>query len=224
MGEVIGDVLPLALGVAISPVPIIAVILMLFAPHAGSTSGGFLAGWVVGIVVAVVAFVLLGGLIGEDTSDEPSAVVSWIKIALGALFLLLAAGQWRGRPKPGGEAHMPGWMEAIDRFTPGKAAGLGFLLSAVNPKNLAMGVAAGVAIGGAGVSAGQQGAAVIVFTVIACSTVAVPVVAFALAADRMRGPLDELKSWLEVHNAAVMTVLLVVIGAVALGQGLRGPL
>ena len=34
MGEVIGDLLPVALGVAISPVPIIAVILMLLAPDA----------------------------------------------------------------------------------------------------------------------------------------------------------------------------------------------
>ena len=47
MGGVIGDLLPTALGVAISPVPIIAVILMLLAPRArkprvsGSCSGGF---------------------------------------------------------------------------------------------------------------------------------------------------------------------------------------
>jgi hypothetical protein len=42
MGSVIGDFLPQALGVAISPVPIIATILMLLAPKAGATSVGFL--------------------------------------------------------------------------------------------------------------------------------------------------------------------------------------
>lgn len=36
MGEVIGELLPLGLGVAISPLPIIEVILMLLAPHAGT--------------------------------------------------------------------------------------------------------------------------------------------------------------------------------------------
>ena len=45
MGTVIGDLLPLALGVAISPVPIIAVILMLLSPRAGAASLGFAVGW-----------------------------------------------------------------------------------------------------------------------------------------------------------------------------------
>ena len=48
MGGVIGDLLPTALGVAISPVPIIAVILMLLAPRAKAASVGFLLGWVSG--------------------------------------------------------------------------------------------------------------------------------------------------------------------------------
>jgi threonine/homoserine/homoserine lactone efflux protein len=220
MGEVIGDLLPLALGVAISPVPIIAVILMLFAPRAGSTSMGFMIGWVVGIVLAVVAVLLLAGLIGDGSDDGPPAAVSWIKIVLGVLFILLAAMQWRSRPKPGTEPELPGWMSAIDSFTPGKATGLGFLLSAINPKNLAMAIAAGVAIGGAGLSGGQQTVAVIVYVVIAACTVVVPVVGYAVAADRLREPLDDLKSWLEANNATVMAVLLLVLGFVVFGKGL----
>lgn len=136
MGEVIGDVLPLALGVAISPVPIIAVVIMLFTPRAGSTSAGFLAGWVAGIVIAVVVFVLLAGLVGGDQDGGQSAAVSWIKVALGALFLLLAVRQWQTRPRPGAEPEPPGWMKAIDTLTAGRAAGLGFLLSALNPKKI----------------------------------------------------------------------------------------
>jgi threonine/homoserine/homoserine lactone efflux protein len=220
MGEVIGSLLPLALGVAISPVPIIAVILMLFAPRAGGTGLGFMLGWVVGIVVAVVVFLLVAGATDIGDSDEPSTLASWIKLLLGLLFLLLAVGQWRKRPHDGVEPELPGWMTSIDKVTPGKAAGLGFLLSAVNPKNLAMAIAAGVTIADGALSGGGQTVAVIVFTVIAASTVAVPVIAYAVAADRMRGPLDELKSWLEANNATVMSVLLVVLGVVILGKGL----
>lgn len=222
MGEAIGDILPLALGVAISPIPIIAVILMLFAPRAGSTSMGFMIGWVAGIVFAVVVFLLLAGLIGDGGDDGPPTAVSWIKLVLGVLLILLAVMQWRGRPKAGIEPELPGWMRSIDSFTPGKATGLGFLLSAVNPKNLAMAIAAGVAIGGVGLPGGQQTVAVIVYVVIAASTVAIPVVGYAVAADRMRGPLDELKSWLEANNATVMAVLLLVIGFVVFGKGLGG--
>jgi hypothetical protein len=52
MGTVIGDLLPLGLGVAISPVPIIAVILMLLAPRAGAASAGFGLVPVIGYAVA----------------------------------------------------------------------------------------------------------------------------------------------------------------------------
>ena len=48
MGAVIGDLLANAVGVAISPVPIIAVILMLFTAKATANSLGFLLGWVLG--------------------------------------------------------------------------------------------------------------------------------------------------------------------------------
>lgn len=218
MNQVIGELLPLAVAVAISPVPIIAAILMLLSPKAGSTSSGLLLGWVAGIVIATLVFVLLAGALDGTSSD--SSVIGWVKIALGVLLLLLALRQWRSRPKPGVDAPLPGWMRAIDSMTFGKAAGLGFLLSAVNPKNLMMCVAAGADIGAASLSGGQATVAVAVFTVIAASTVAIPVVGYAVARDRLAAPLGELKTWLEVHNAAVMTVLLAVIGAVLIGKGI----
>jgi threonine/homoserine/homoserine lactone efflux protein len=113
-------------------------------------------------------------------------------------------------------------MAAIDKVTPVRAAALGFALSAVNPKNLLMCVAAGVTIGAAGLPAGQAVAALAVFTVIAASTVLVPVVGYALAKDRMQQPLAELKTWLQANNAAVMSVLLFVIGVALFGKGLGG--
>ena len=48
MSFVIGEILPLALGIAISPIPIIAAILMLLSPRARTTSVGFLLGWEIG--------------------------------------------------------------------------------------------------------------------------------------------------------------------------------
>ena len=54
----IGEILPLAVGIAISPIPIIAAILMLLSPKAKGTSLGFLFGWLVGIIAAIVIFTL----------------------------------------------------------------------------------------------------------------------------------------------------------------------
>ena len=221
MGAVIGDLLPLAVGVAISPVPIIAVILMLLAPRAGRASAGFGVGWLLGIVVVTTVVVLVtGGAGGGTSSGEPSAVVSWIKLLLGVALVGVGAKQWRERPKPGDEAPLPKWMTAIDKITPVRATALGFALSALNPKNLLMCIAAGVTIGGAGLAAGGAITALAVFAVIAASTVLVPVLAYALARKRMQHPLDELKTWLQANNTAVMSVLLLVIGVALFGKGL----
>ena len=220
MNSTIGAILPLALGIAISPIPIIAAILMLLSPRARVTSVGFLLGWVVGIVVAVTAFTLLASVITPQDPDAAHPTQGVIRIVLGALLLLLALRQWRGRPKPGEQAKLPKWMAAIDKTTLPVAIGLGFLLSAVNPKNLLMAAGAGVDIGSAGLDTGSIVLVIAVFTVVAASTVLVPVVAYLIAADRLRAPLDALRGWLENENAVIMSVLLLVIGVVLIGKGI----
>jgi len=219
MGAVIGELLPLAVAVAISPLPIIAAILMLLSARARSTSLGFLLGWLAGIIVAVVVFTLLGSLI-EPGDDGPKPVAGVIKIVLGVLLLLLAVGQWRKRPKPGEQPALPKWMAAIDTITPVASLGLGFLLAAVNPKNLMMAVAAGVTVGGSTLSGGLDVAAIAIYVVIAASTVAIPVVAFLIAANRLRPALDALRVWLLANNATVMAVLLLVLGVANIGKGI----
>lgn len=221
MGDVLGQVLPYAIGIAISPVPIIAVILMLLSPRAASTSAGFLLGWVVGIVVVTTVFVLLSDVI-RPAADGPSPVVAWIKLGLGILLVLAAVRSFRGRPQPGQEPTLPRWMAAVDTMTPGRALGLGCALSGLNPKNLGMCLAGGSTIGSAGLGGGSVVVGVAVFTVLAASTVAVPVLARAVAADRMRTPLERLRLWLLHENAVIMAVLLLVIGVQLIGDGISG--
>ena len=221
MGKAVGDTLPLAIGVAISPVPVIAVILMLLSPRAPGTGVGFLAGWVVGVAVVVTVVSLLVGPATSDSSG-PSAVVSVLKVVLGVVALALAWREWRGRPRPGHPTGLPSWMSAIQSMTPVRATGLGALLAAVNPKNLTLCLAAGASIGGAGLNGGEDAVVVAVFVVVASSTVAVPVIGYVAAGDRATRPLDDLRDWLTDNNATVMTVLLLVIGAVILGQGEAG--
>ncbi|MFG1622619.1 GAP family protein [Kribbella sp. NPDC049227] len=220
MGGVIGEILPLALGVAISPIPIIAAILMLLSPNAQKTSVGFLVGWIAGIVVATVAFTLLSAVLPEKDPNASNPVQGTIKIVLGVLLILLAAKQWRGRPRGQMAPELPKWMSAIDTMTPVKGLGLGFLLSALNPKNLIMAAGAGIVIGGGNLSNGQTVVVIVVFTAIAACSVAVPVIAYLAAADRMAHPLESLRTWLVRENAVVMAVLLLVIGVVMIGKGI----
>jgi threonine/homoserine/homoserine lactone efflux protein len=222
MGAAIGAVLPLAVGIAISPIPIIAVVLMLLSPHARTTAVGYAVGWVLGIIVATVVFTLLSAILPAVDKNTSRPVLAVIQLILGVLLLLVAVKQWRGRPGPGETPEMPKWMSAIDSMTAGKGLGLGLLLSCANPKNLMMAISAGVSIGGAAVNGWQSTVVVIIFVVIAACSVAIPVIAYLAAADKMRQPLDTLRSWLEHNNAVIMSVLLLVIGTAVIGKGIGG--
>ena len=221
MGRLIGDLLPFAVVVAISPVPIVAVLLMLLTPKARGTSAGFLAGWLVGIA-GVTTEVLLVADDPDPGSSRSSAATSWLELLLGVLLLPLAARQWRSRPKPGEVPAVPRWLAAADRFTAARAGGLGLLLSAANPKALLVCTAAGATIAAGDVEGAQATWSVIGFTVVAASTVAVPVLAYAVGDTRMTAALQSLRRWLTARGAVVTAMLLLAIGLALLGQGLGG--
>jgi threonine/homoserine/homoserine lactone efflux protein len=221
LAEAIGDLLPSALGVALSPVPMIAVILMLGTPKARSNGPAFAVGWIAGLAVVSVVVLLLAS--GSDESGSTSSdVVDWIKLAIGVLFLAMAAKQWKGRPREGVEPSVPKWMTAIDGFTVGKSLGLGALLSGLNPKNLALTLASAASIAQAGLSTGQSSLAVVVFVVIGSVTVAGPVVLFMVAEQRAARPLETLKDFMAGHNAVIMMIVLLLLGAKLLGNGIAG--
>ena len=220
MGQGISEVLTFAVGVAISPVPIIAVILMLFSARARVNGPLFLLGWVVALaVVGGVAYVLVDQ--GDvATSSGASDTVAWGKIVFGVLFLLLAVRQWRSKPEPGVEPEMPKWMAGIDSFSPVKALVLGFLLAGVNPKNLLLTLGAAAGLAQLGLSTSDAVVSLIVFVVVASLTIAGPVVYYLVGDAKAKAELDSLKGWLALHNAAVMAVLFVVFGVDLIAKGI----
>jgi Sap-like sulfolipid-1-addressing protein len=222
MGAAIGDILPLAVGVAISPVPIIAIVLMLGTPRARPNGLAFALGWVVGLTI--VGGVMLAVASGNSQADDggPETWVSLVKLVFGALFLLLAARTWRTRPRAGQEAAMPKWMQAIDTFTTGKSFGFGALLSGVNPKNLALTIAAATAIAQTGISGGEAAGAMAVFILIGSLTILAPVVIYFAMGAKAAVILDELKTWMAANNATIMSVLLLVLGAKLIGDAIAG--
>ena len=174
MGQAIGGSLPLAVGIALSPVPIIAVVLMLTSRRAKVNGPAFVLGWLIGLGVVGAVVLSLAGPGGASTSGAPAAWVSWVKIVLGVLLLLVAVRQFRGRPHGDEEPQMPKWMATIDKTTPVAAAGLAAVLSGANPKNLLLAVAGAAAIAGTGISGSQQALAYLVFALIGTLGVGIP--------------------------------------------------
>jgi threonine/homoserine/homoserine lactone efflux protein len=220
VGQAIGQVLAFGVGVTLSPVPIIAVVLMLATPRGRVDGPAFLAGWVTGLAVAGTIVLLLAGGASPSQSGAPATWVSVVKILLGVLLLLLALKQWRGRPQGDAEPQLPAWMKKIDTFTPPRAAGLGVLLSAANPKNLLLIVGAAAAISATGVSTGDQAVALAVFVVLGTVGPAIPVAIFFLMGDRAAALLERMRGWMAQENATIMAVLCLIIGAKLIGDAI----
>jgi hypothetical protein len=217
MGGAIGEVLGSAVGVAISPVPIIALILMLFSRAAVRNSVAFLVGWLLGLTGISVG-VLVIGLEGGGGGEAGGAGV--VKILVGVVFLVLAVKQWRGRPAEGAEPQLPPWMATIGELSASAAFGLGLLLTVANPKNLGLAIVAATKIGAADLTPAEELLTVLVFVLLASVSVIAPVGARFVARDRTDRALDTAKTWLVGHRASVMTVLLLVLGASVLGDGI----
>jgi hypothetical protein len=222
MGEAIGQSLPLAIGVALSPVPIIAVVLMLTTPRARSNGPAFVLGWLLGLGVVGAVVLALAGPGGASEEGQPATWVSWLKLALGLGLLLVAARQFRGRPHEGEAAPLPKWMGAIDRFSPGQALGGGAALAGANPKNLLLAVGGAAAIAQTGIPGSQQAVAYAVFAIVGTLGVGAPVVFYFAMGKRSAELLGRLKDWMSHNNAVIMAVLCLVIGVKLLGDGLSG--
>jgi threonine/homoserine/homoserine lactone efflux protein len=216
--DVIGDLLPSAFAVALSPIPIIAIVLVLGAPRARSAGPAFALGWIGGLVVVSVIVILVLGAGSDPDSDDPG--ISWLKVAIGILFLVMAANQWKKRPRDGQEPKTPKWMATIDTAAPAKAAVLGAALSGANPKNLALTLAAAASIAEAGLDQADEAIAIAVFVAIGSVTVAGAVLFYLVDAKRAARPLDAIKRFMSDNNAVIMMVVLLLLGAKLLGDGL----
>ena len=162
---------------AISPIPIIAVILMLFSKRARVNGPAFLVGWVVALAaVSTVVYVVSHDGNVAQTSSTASESASWGTIALGVGMLAPGAPQLAQAPGAGDEPVMPKWLASVESVSPLKALGLGIALAAVNPKNLILtaGAAAGLAQV-SGLTTTDAVVAIAVFVVIASLTIAGPV-------------------------------------------------
>lgn len=221
MGSAIGEILPTAIGVAISPIPIIAVVLLLSTPKGKVNALSFLLGWLVGLGLVWVIVLLVADPAGASEDGGPAIWVGWLFMVLGLVAVLIGIRSFRGRPRGDEEPPMPKWMAAIDKFNAGRSIAIGFVLAAVNPKNLTLTLAAAAAIATSGLSTTDSYIVLAVFVLIGTIGLAIPIGIYFLGGDTAAETLAELRHWLAINNAAIMAVLMVVIGAKLIGSGMQ---
>jgi hypothetical protein len=222
VGAAIGGALPFAVGVAVSPIPIVAVVLLLTTRRARVNGAVFIAGWLAGLAVIGAITLSIADPADASSSGAPATWVSWLKVALGAALILVAALQFRHRPRNGDRVELPKWMARADEIKPLPAAGLGVVMGALNPKNLLLAAAAAAAIAQTGISGGEQAIAYAVFALVGTLGVGTPVGIYVAMGARSAKPLAELKDWMAQHNAVISAVICLIIGVKLIGDAITG--
>ena len=217
-GHAIGEVLAFGVGVALSPLAVVAVVVMLVAPGGAQTAWAFVAGWVISLSLVSTAVLLLADGGDASTSGEPATWVSAVKIVLGVLLVLFALRQWRGRGEAENEA--PAWMRKLDNMTVAKAFGLAALFNVVKPKNLLLAIGAGVAVAQVGASSTGQTVGIAAFVTIATAGPGIPLAIHVAMPKRGRGVLLALRDWMVRENAIIIAVVSLIIAAKLIGDAL----
>ena len=143
-----------------------------------------------------------------------------LRIVLGVALVVAAVRKVRQRRGATGDGELPGWMNGISGFAPPKAAATGLAIGALNPKNLAMAVAASLVIGAASLTAGQTATVMVVYVVVASLGVAAPLALTLVLGERSTAILTEWRAWLGRNNDAVMAVIYLLFGVVLIGKGI----
>lgn len=221
MGGLLGNILPLAVGMAISPVPVIAVILMLSSKDAIVNAVLFDAAWLFAIIATCAVFLLcLGGasISGREGTGTASAI---IHIVFGILLLLLSGRRFLRR-RAGVPEKQPKLLRSIATIGPASALLFGLVMVLLNPKNLVMLLSALAQVIQNDSSTAVNVTALAVFTLVASLGVLLPLAVFVLFRERAAAILASWKAWLEAHNSTVMMYLLLVLGVVLTVKGVLG--
>lgn len=214
MRDLVPELVPIAVAVALSPFPVIPVVLLLLTARPLANGGSFLAGWFGGLLGLTALLAVVAGAV--ELWDEAPTWAAWARIALGAALIVLGVRSWLARGS-GGE--MPSWMSALDGYTPARSARLGILLAVANPKSVVLVLAGAVAIGSAELGAAPAALATLGFAALAASAVALPVLARLLLGERVVAPLTAVRSWLIEHNDAIVAVVMVALGVLVGTKG-----
>jgi hypothetical protein len=218
MLSALGQLLPLAVAVAVSSVPIMVTILILLSPKRNQVAIPFLIGWVVGMAVVVVLASVGASALPIRPVRAAQTSIGIAEIVVGVAVLIIAVLAWRRAARAPAESRSR-WLDAVERMGPVTAIGLAIALN-LRPKGLLLGAAAGLAIAGSRLRGTDAVVVVLIYLALSCSTVMVPIILTLVAPARMQPRLVLARDWLEHNGGHITVVVLLMVGFVILGAGL----
>lgn len=218
MWQALGHLLPISVASALSSVPIMATILILLSKNNRSSSVPYLIGWVLGIAGIVTGFALLASFMPESAQGGQQKFNALAQIVIGLALVVLATIVWRrSRGKPVGDE--PKWLASVGLLGPWSSFGFGVVLN-LRPKSILLSAAAALSVAGGGLTVGQAGVVIAIYTALSASTVAIPVIGAIVSPVKAEAWLHGARAWLARNNRTVTILILLMIGVVIVGNGL----
>jgi hypothetical protein len=230
MGALIVGLIAPALGILLSPLAIMALVAELLSRRYRANGLAFFIGWLLATVVVVgVSVAVFTAVDFHPRTDTPIWLgVVRLVIAVGLIVAAVWVFRRGGRhlrkmseaSTPGEVAaaapQLPGWLQKVSEFTPGRSLALGFGIFAINPVDASCAIIAGLDIAVAQVTLAQGAAVAVCFVIVGVAPIAVPVF-YVLARGEAAAPvLEALRTWIAGHTNVLNAALILVIGVLQL--------
>lgn len=221
MGNAVGQFLSHAVGVAISPLALVAVILILGVPRGRANALAFALGWLVAVAAVFGIVLIIGTAAGAHHHGAPATWVSWFRLILGILLGLMTVRQLKMVSRAE-EGLLPRRFRNLEQFTTGNSLALGAVLAVANPKNV-MQIATGAVAVAANVERhGRQIGSAAIFLVLASLGVLVPLLIAVIGHRSAPATLERWKQWTIRNHYGIMAVLFALLATKSLGDGISG--
>jgi hypothetical protein len=234
MSDLILALVPVALGVVLSPLAIMALVAVLLSRNARANGIAYLLGWIVGLAGLMILFLWLFPLLAVHERNEPPLWVPLVRLLIG--LFLVAAAVWvyrKGRvhiaqmaaastPREvvAASPQLPGWLHSVESFRPGRTFLLGVGLFVLNPVDASCAIIAAldITLSEVDTTAGLWVAAA--FVSVGTLPIAVPVFYLLVRGDSAQPLLDRVRTWIAGNTHVLNAALLLVIGALQLEKGI----
>lgn len=214
MNDLLASMLLPAVGIIMSPTPIVAVLFILMNSKNSRNGLAFLAGWVASFTLVMLAVLFVAGTRRIfDSYQDVTPLVYAIMLAMGVFLIFFALHSWLNRPRKNTPVKPPRWIHSIGNITPLKSFGIACILAGFSPKNGMLAVTSAIAISGLSVTVSESIVFTLLFLIVASLIIAIPVGYFTLMPKGAKNASHKIEKII-YHSSTSMAVVLALVGVV----------
>ena len=220
MWSALAQLLPIALAAAVSTVPITITLVILLSDSRSVASVPYLVGCVLGGAVLLTLATRAAHGLPAGRPRQPPTGIGVLEVLVGGVLVVLGVFTLRRRRSSESSTLLGGRMRTIESLRRTPAFGLGLLMNG-RPKALLLIAAASLIVRNELIRRDETAVAIAVYTLVATSTVLVPIVLTLAAPQRMEPRLVAARGWMAANGQLLSAGIMLAVGAFVLVSGIQ---